>query len=85
MSSIMPLPDHSIQWLTLFARGTSANMAPAWGPICCCCVVALPAGDALHKEHILCRFKSIIYMKVGLMIQDIESAEHTWRTCAAGP
>jgi hypothetical protein len=27
MSSRMPLPDHSIHWLTRFASGTSANSA----------------------------------------------------------
>lgn len=60
MSSRMPTPENSIQWLTRLARGTCANMDTAcwllllfpacWPPCCAAVVVVLAADDALEVE-----------------------------------
>lgn len=76
VSSRMPMPDHSIQWLTLLASGTSANIAAACAPICGACCVELDIDEALQAWG--------VDAHAGQSSTDEPSQHGVWRAWQAG-
>jgi len=68
------MPDHSIQWLTLLASGTSANIAAACAPICGACCAELDIDEALQAWGI----------DAGQSSTDEPSQHGVWRAWQAG-